>query len=221
VNEQPGKGIDMRRTLATIAIVIATLAAASGAHAQVFYPHPGARPVPDSSPALGAAAGFGDDMFRLAGFVRLNASQRSDIGFELIYDDIDSGPASDDSGRFGGGIDWKLLVVEQDDDRRPVDAAVQVGAGMLDASNYKLFRFPIGAMASRTFPLSDNRSVTPYIGGYLLVDFIHVDNAGSDSDVDVEFRMGGSVEVVDRANFFAALHLGNGTMFFLGFSASL
>jgi hypothetical protein len=33
--------------------------------------------------------------------------------------------------------------------------------------------------------------------------------------------MGASVEIVPRAAVFAALHAGNGTMFFMGFAASL
>lgn len=207
-------------SLAVFALVAALPAAA---RAQVFYAAPGARPVSDASPALGLALGIGDELFRLVGFGRFNAASSSDIGLEVVYEDLDAAPGSEDQNRFGGGADFRHLVVRQEGDT-PVDVAVQFGAGVLAHSDHTLIELPLGAMASRTFTVEGNRDIVPYGGVYLVMDFLDLDapgNDGWDSDLDVEFRVGGSVEIVERATVFAALHAGNGTMFFLGFFASL
>lgn len=193
------------------------------APAQVFYSAPGARPVSDDSPALGLAVGFGDDLFRLVWFGRFNASRASDLGLEIVYEDLDTGAGSDDQHRFGGGADYRHRVVEQNADT-PVDVAVQFGAGLLAHDDYTLIKVPLGAMVSRTFAVEETRDVVPYGGVYLIMDFLDSDtpgNDGFDSDLDVEFRVGASVDIVERTAFFAALHAGNGTMFFLGLNASL
>ncbi len=212
-----------RNGLIGLAALALLAAFAAGAHAQVFYSMPGARPVPDDSPVLGVALGFGDDLFRVVGFGRFNASQNSDIGLEVIYEDLDTGPGSDDTHRFGGGADYKYLAVRQDD-TTPVDVAVQFGAGVLAHSNYTLIAVPLGALVSRTFTVDGDRDIVPYGGVYLAMDFVDNDapgNDGFDSDVDVEVRLGASAEIARNASVFAAFHAGNGTLFFLGFSASL
>ncbi len=213
----------MKRSTIPILTMLAVAAVLCGpASAQVFYSFPGARTVPDTSPALGLTTGFGDQFFRLLGFARFNAAQRADLGFELVYDDLDTGPGSEDSGRFGGGLDFKYAVVPGRPDS-PVDVAVQVGAGVLTRSEVTLVKVPFGALVSHTFPLSGNREVVPYGGVYLVIDYVNYDSPRLDdgTDLDVEMRLGGSVEIGDHASVFAAFHTGNGTMFFLGFSASL
>ena len=72
-------------------------------------------------------------------------------------------------------------------------------------------------------------SALAYGGIYLLFDHVKIDAPegapedydDSDSDFDVELRIGASAEIVKRGSVFAALHAGNGTMFFLGFNAGL
>lgn len=206
-----------------LALLAVGLALPATGRAQAFYSFPGARPVPDSSPALGATVGFGDHFFRLLGFGRFNISQRSDLGLELAYDDLNSSNGSNnDSGRFGGGADFKMQVVRQDE-RTPVDVAVQVGAGVLTRSQDTQVRVPFGAVASRTFPLEEGKEVVPYGGIYLVVDYINHDNPrlSDGSDLNVEGRFGASVRIVRRTSVFASLHVGDGTMFFLGFFAGL
>jgi hypothetical protein len=101
-----------------------------------------------------------------------------------------------------------------------VDAAVQVGAGFQTRDDFTLIKVPLGAVFSRGFPLEGKREVVPYGGVYLVMDFFDV--AGdNESELDVELRLGASAEIVDRAALFAAFHTGNGTLFFLGFNASL
>jgi hypothetical protein len=216
--------MSVKRSWWLAAGALALLAAfPAGARAQVFYSMPGARPVPDESPALGIALGLADNRFRLDGFGRFNASQRADIGLEVVYEDLDTGPGSNDSSRFGAGADFKYLAVRQGSNT-PVDAAVQFGAGVLARSGYTLIRMPLGALVSRTFTVDRDRDIVPYGGVYLIMDFVDHDtpgNNGFDSDIDVEMRVGASAEISTHTSVFAALHAGNGTMFFLGFSVGL
>jgi hypothetical protein len=70
------------------------------------------------------------------------------------------------------------------------------------------------------------RTIVPFGGVYLLVDYINIDagpGAGdySDTDFDVELRLGASAEIIERGSVFASLHAGHDTMFFIGFNAGL
>jgi len=208
---------------ATIATVVVGVLAGS-AHAQVFYSYPGARPVTDTSPSLGLVAGFGDNLVRLGGFGRFNLSSRSDLGLEAMYNNVKSEGSSDDTGFGGAGIDGKWLFFPSRQDMQ-VDIAANVGAGFLARSGYLNVHVPFGAIASHDFTMNDGRLITPYAGVYFLFDYLNFDApAGaddSDTDFDVELRVGCSAEIVKRGSLFAALHAGNGTMFFLGFNAGL
>jgi hypothetical protein len=122
----------------------------------------------------------------------------------------------------GGGLDIKIAIVPGRRDS-PVDVAVQVGGGVMSRSEVTQLKFPLGALVSHTFPLQDGRRVVPYGGVYLIVDYVDYDAPALDdgTDLDVELRVGGSIDVVNRVSAVAAVHTGNGTLFFLGFSASL
>ncbi len=208
----------MNRTSVCILAALVVAASSATPRAQVFHSFSGPLPVSDASPALGLVAGFGDDLFRLGGLLRVNVSPVSDLGFELVYDDIEAG--RDDLGMVGGGADFRYRIVAVSEET-PVDVALQGGGGFLTRSEFTLIRIPLGAVASRSFPLEGSREIVPYAGAFLIFSFLSPDGGDTDSDVDVEIRLGASAEIVDRAAVFSALHVGNGTMFFLGFSASL
>lgn len=199
-------------------------AMASAARAQVFYSYPGAKPVTDTSPSLGLVAGFGDNLVRLGGFGRFNISQKSDLGLEAMYNNVKGEDSVDDTGFGGAGIDGKYLFFPSRQDMQ-IDIAANVGAGFLARSGYFNLHMPFGAIASHDFTMNDGRLITPYAGVYFLFDYLKEDApAGvddSDTDFDVELRVGASAEIVKRGSLFAALHAGNGTMFFLGFNAGL
>ncbi len=193
------------------------------AHAQVYQPYWTARAVPTDSPAMGAAVGFGDDMFRLAGHTRFNMTSASDLGLELVFDNFEE-PDGDDSQFFGFGGDYKYLVVP-DGGQLPFDFAVQGCFGMEFGDDYRLMSIPIGVLGSKTIPVGDDaREITPFAGMYIIVENVHVDTPAGDNsntDVEAEIRFGSAFQVVGRSHAFAAIHAGNGTMFFLGFTAGL
>ncbi len=192
--------------------------------AQVFYSYPGARPVTDTSPSLGLVAGFGDNVVRLGGFGRFNLSSVADLGLEAVWDNVDPEGAGDDTNFFGAGGDGKYLLVSADESV-PLDISAQVGAGFLSREDYFLLHVPFGGIASHDFLTNDGRRIVPYGGVYFVFDYATFDappgTDDSDTDFDVELRVGASAEIVRRGSVFAALHAGNGTMFFLGFNAGL
>jgi len=197
---------------------------ATGARAQVFYSYPGARPVTDTSPSLGLVAGFGDNLVRLGGFGRFNLSQSADLGLEAMYNNVKGEGSSNDTGYGGAGIDGKYMFFPAREDMQ-IDIAAQLGAGFLARSGYFDLHVPFGAIASHDFIMNDGRRITPYGGVYFIFDYVSFDAPpgadGSDTHFDVEMRIGASAEIVKRGSLFAALHAGNGTMFFIGFNAGL
>jgi hypothetical protein len=123
-----------------------------------------------------------------------------------------------------GGVDFKYLIVPEGD-RLPFDFAAQAAVGMLFGSGVRELRVPVGVLGSKSIPLDDGREITPFASAYVIIDRVSVDIPGggdsSDTDMDVEIRLGAAAEVVGRTNLFAALHVGSGTMFFLGFTVAL
>ena len=215
----------VQRIGAVAAIMLFALV--SGASAQVFYSYPGARPVTDTSPSLGLVAGFGENTVRLGGFGRFNLSSVADLGLEVMYDNVDNdGVGGDDTGFFGAGLDGKYLLMSAGEGTS-LDVAAQLGAGIMTREDYLLVHVPFGAIASHDFIMNDGRRITPYGGVYLLFDYVDIDlpeqaqGDESETDFEVELRIGASAEIVKRGSLFAALHAGNGTIFFLGFNAGL
>ena len=189
----------------------------STARAQVYQPYWNARPVPDESPALGAAVGFGDNMFRIAGHGRFAMTSASDLGLELVFDNFED-DIGDDSQLFGFGGDFKYLVVAQGD-RLPFDLAAQGCFGMeFGEGDFHSMTIPFGVLGSKSIPVDEgNRNITPFAGAYVVIEDTNVSN----TDVDVEIRFGSAFQIAGRTHAFAALHVGNGSMFFLGFTAGL
>jgi len=210
-----------RGALIAVLALLGILGSQETARAQAYQPYFTARPVPTDSPALGGAVGFGDDMFRFAGHSRFNISSASDLGIELVFDTFES-DFEDDTHFYGGGLDFKYLVVAQGE-RLPFDLAAQACVGMEWGNDTSQLVVPFGFLGSKSIAVDDDRMVTPFTSAYVVVEHTSFDAAGvdDDTDVNVEIRLGAGFEVTNRTNVYAALHIGNGTMFFLGFSAGL
>jgi len=215
----------MRTMLRGVAVaVVAMCALAGAAQAQVFYSFPGAKPVSDASPSLGLVAGFGDNVVRLGGFGRFNLSSRADLGLEAMFNNVKGEGTAEDTGFGGGGLDGKYQFYSARQDMQ-IDIAANAGVGVLARSSYYNIHVPFGVLASHDFTMKDGRLIVPYAGLYFIYDFVHVDVPApadnSDSHFDTELRIGASAEIVKKGSLFAALHAGNGTMFFIGFNAGL
>jgi len=214
----------MRTMLRGVVVAMVAACAAGSAHAQVFYSFPGAKPVTDESPSLGLVAGFGDNLVRLGGFGRFNVSSKADLGLEAMFNNVKGEDSSDDTSYGGGGIDGKYQFFQARQDLQ-LDMAANVGVGVLARSGFTNIHVPFGALASHDFSLNDGRLIVPYFGLYFIYDHTSFDAPpgadDSNSDFDTEMRIGASAEIVKRGSLFAALHAGNGTMFFIGFNAGL
>jgi len=214
----------MRMMLRSVMVAMVLVLGAGSARAQVFYSYPGAKPVTDTSPSLGLVAGFGDNVVRLGGFGRFNLSTKSDLGLEVMYNNVKGEDSTDDTGFYGAGIDGKWLFYEARQDMQ-IDIAANLGGGFLARSGQSDIHVPVGAIASHDFVTSDGRVITPYAGLYLIFDYFKFDVPGggsdSDTDSDAEIRFGASADIVKNGSLFAALHAGNGTMFFIGFNLGL
>lgn len=211
----------------TVVLLCAILVvAASAANAQVFYLYPGAPVVKDAEPAMGATFGIGEDIFRLLGYTRFNINEQTDLGLELVIDRLDNDvPGADDAWRLGAGVDVKYAIVPHNTSL-PFDLAVNAGFGFESGGDLTNINIPLGGLISRPLELSDGKVVIPYGGVYILithyswdVDIPGVDN--DDTDTDVELRGGARLVLKENTSVFGTLHVGAGTMFYLGLNLSL
>lgn len=201
----------------TLLCLLGLLAGHDVARAQVYQPYWNARAVSDDSPAMGLAVGFGEDMFRIAGHARFSMTWASDLGLELVFDNFEDA-IGDDSQLFGFGGDYKYLLVTDGTDL-PFDLAAQAGFGMeFGDGDFRAMTIPFGILGSKAVPVEDgNRVITPFAGMYLVIE----DTNYSDVDLSAEVRFGSAFQITGSNHAFASLHVGNGTMFFLGFTAAL
>lgn len=209
---------------ALIIAVFATLGTAVGADAQVFHQYPGAPIVTDTQPAVGATFGFGDNLVRLLGYGRFNVSEVSDFGIEVALDHWD--PNFGEGGwRIGAGADFKYAIVPAETEL-PFDLSITGGLGIQTGNDVTNVNIPAGAVISRPLELQNNRVLVPYGALYLVYTHVSVDVPPgfpdfSDDDLDIELRLGTSLEFGAGISGFVNIHIGNDEMFFLGVNSSL
>jgi len=214
-----------RRSSLSFAVAVLALLALSGtAVAQVYYQQPGAPVVGDTEPAVGATVGLGDNIVRLLGYGRFNVTELSDLGFEAVLDHFDATGAKD-GWRFGLGADYKYAIVPART-TLPFDLSLDGGFGFQTGADVTNLDIPLGAVISRPLALSDSRMLEPYVALYGIIRHVSVDTPpgvpdASDTDFDVELRLGASIQVIGGTSAFATVHIGDADMFFLGVNASL
>lgn len=197
-------------------VILATIGIANG---QVFYSYPGAPPVKDLEPAIGVAVGLGDDIFRIVGYSRFNLSSISDLGLEIVLDNLD------DNWRAGLAADVRYAIVPKHS-TLPFDLSLNGGMGIEGGGDITNFNVPLGAVLSRPLELNNGRVLVPFGGAYLLIVRTSIDTPPgkrdfSDTEVDVELRGGANLIINDATGMYAALHIGAGTMFFIGLNVGL
>jgi hypothetical protein len=97
--------------------------------------------------------------------------------------------------------------------------AAQAGFGMeFGDGDFQAMTIPFGVLGSKAVPVDDgNRVITPFAGLYLVVE----DTNFTDADLSAEMRFGSAFQITGSNHAYASLHVGNGTMFFLGFTVGL
>lgn len=203
-----------------VAAVLVTILAPAG-WAQVFYGYPGATTAEDDRPAVGANAGFGDDLFRLLGYGRFNVNTVSDLGLELLFDRTDSRVEAN-VWRWGFGADYKYAIVPEDTTAIPFDLALNAGFGYQNGGDMWNIRFPVGGVVSRPVAVGSSTTLVPFGGVYMLFEYASWDlppwasGDHSDFDLEVELRAGSGYQISTTAMAYATLYLGAGTKFYLG-----
>jgi hypothetical protein len=203
---------------------LALVGAATTVRAQVYHQQPGAPVVGETEAAVGATIGLGDDIVRLLGYGRFNVTEVSDVGIALVMDRFDPGHGAD-GWRFGAAADFKYAIVPTET-TLPFDLSVDGGFGFQTGADVTNIDIPVGGVISRPLALSDDRVLEPYGGLYLVIRHVSVDTPpgapdASDTDLDVELRLGASIEVGGGTSAFATVHVGDLDMFFLGVNVSL
>lgn len=186
---------------------------AAPSSAQVFYEYPGAPVVPEVKPAVGSYIAVGDNLFRMGGYGRFNVTRYADMGLELLFD------REHKKWMAGAGGDLKYGIVPVSV-TLPFDLSLNAGLGFLSGNNKTVIQVPIGAVISRPLELRDGNELTPYGGVYVLIIHTSTDldplPSTSDTDTEVELRGGVNLNLSASADVLAALHLGNGTKFYIG-----
>lgn len=110
------------------------------------------------------------------------------LSLDVGYADSD---ALDGAFFLGGQYGHQLIHSGGD---TPIDLLLTVGANAAFADNARLFRVPVGASLGRRFPLEGGLAITPYVHPRATIDFWDADNVDGDSEVNINFDLGGSFE---------------------------
>lgn len=213
-----------RRNHLIVATALAVVVLGTGAaNAQVFYQYPAAPVVTDAQPAAGALFGVGENsLLRFLGFGRFNISPNFDLGLELVVDNMEV--FTDSEWRLGLGADVKYSI-RPTSTELPFDLSALAGFGFESGGDFTNYDFPIAGVISHSLSLKNGRAVVPFGGVYVIVWHGSYSPAGvgdySDTDVDVEMRVGSSIELWDSGDAFFVVHIGEEFLFTVGFNARM
>jgi hypothetical protein len=211
------KGAHVKRiaTAAAAAMCLVFLAPSAGV-SQVFYQFPDAAIVRAGEFALGPYGGAGDnELFRLGGFARMNATKYLDVGLEMLFDSA----AGD--GRFGAGGDLKFDLIP-DTDAIPFDLSMTSGIGVIKSDKIRIVQFPVGGVISSPFQLDSGNIIALYLGVYMLIIDTKLERtdlpAYSDTELDVEARGGIRYSLSSGPDIFVGFQAGHEAMVTVGAS---
>jgi hypothetical protein len=216
----------MRRFL-TIALfsVLAVAACADRCQAQVFGNFYPARTVGEAERCAGAYFIVADDVVGGLAQFRYGATYAVDLGLQLGVESVDSyvprgglyESADSDNLLVGGDVKFAMRTA---DSEMPVDISVGFGAGFVDAEGAESLLFSVTGQGGWRGPEPESRGLEPYVGLALMVNRMSVDLPGggdsTDTDTDLEVRVGTAYVLTRAASLLAELHAGNGTAFAVG-----
>jgi len=200
---------------ATAAIVLVLLTPSAGV-SQVFYQYPNAAIVKAGEFVLGPYGAAGDnELFRLGGFARMNATKYLDVGFELLFD------SADGDGRFGAGGDLKFDLIP-DSEAIPFELAATSGIGVIKSDEIRIVQFPVGGVISSDFQLDSGNIIGLYLGVYMLIVDTKLERtdlpAYSDTELDVEARGGIRYSLSSGPDIFVGFQAGREALVTVGAS---
>jgi hypothetical protein len=117
-----------------------------------------------------------------------------------------NGAANDDGALLMGGSFHYQLMQATDD--IPFDMVLGVGLGLTTGSRYDAVRLPVGVAIGHRFPLEGSLAVTPFVHPRLSLDRVK-DGARSSTDTNIDFDIGGTLEINEQMQVRLAATLGN------------
>lgn len=130
-------------------------------------------------------------------------SPRMHIGFDGgLYDPSSSGNRTAIFGASALGYD--LMRAQSD---QPLDLLLTAGVGVSLANSRTSLRLPVGVSMGHRFELEDGMAITPFVHPRLSIDFCSScsGRGRSQSDVSLNFDIGGSFELSERLSVRAAV----------------
>jgi len=193
--------------------LLLVLSVASGATAQYAAQLSAAGTVLKGSATGGGYVGIYEGAFGILGQYRYGIGGYTDIGGKLGIIDLDSGSKEGDLGFFIG-VDTKYQVMEvriMD----PIDLSL---GGAFELALFDHFNsLIIGGFAVGSYPvtLKNGRVLSPY--GRLIMGFNRTDSnwARSDTDFDLGFNMGVTMELSSSTRALAEIQIDDDTAAFL------
>jgi len=180
---------------------------------QVYYTYPDADILEDGKVTGGPYLAGGERLFRTALFARLGISKYLEAGLETQAD-YDHG-----EWMWGMGVDAKIGLFPKEA-KFPFDMSVNTGFGFRIGDTTDSYQIPVGLLMSSPYTTDAGNSLIPYGGVYLLILDTRVTTPTgdvSDSDLDVELRLGLRYTTASRVDMWGAVNLGHSALFQVGF----
>jgi hypothetical protein len=165
----------------------------------------------------------GNEAFRTGVSTRFNISRVSDFGLQLGLD------RSCSESFFGGGIDFKVVVLESTA-RLPLNLALDASFGSLNSGAAGRFCFGFGILASGRIASGAGRVIEPYCS--LIADIEQIDakhgnttvpqclcpGSNSETDADALVRLGVKIPVSNEAQLLIEANFDRPFLFGAGFN---
>lgn len=169
-------------------LVVAALATAPQARAQVFGQYMGASVTPVNGHVFGAYANISSHVVGGLSQLRLSFYPKLDFGFQGGLTHLDPGGtySSRTTLRVGGDVRWQLNSLTGS---FPADLALGASLGVETSDQYKVVTLGPSFTASRAMGGADGGGYIPYAG--VALNFSSRDALGiEDSDISVPLRLG-------------------------------
>lgn len=184
-------------------LIVAGLACAAPAGAQVFGQYTPAEVLAVNAREFGAYVDFSENTAGLLAQLRLSFYPNVDFGFQGGLSRFDLGSSTKTTLRLGSDLRFGVLKAGE---RSPVDVAVGGALGVETTDNYTSIRLGPSVVASRSFPLSGDGAIVPYAGAML--GFTNTSSRGdSDTDFSVPLRLGAELRAIPGVRITAELQL--------------
>jgi hypothetical protein len=214
----------MRQTLTVVVSVLSLCFAWGLCSAQVFGNYATARTVQAGKRVGGAYFTIADDVLGLLGQFRCGYSDDADFGVQLGFNSTDSrvyrGGMFTEEGEthllLGGDGKYNLRKA---DEGMPVDVSVDFGAGYVDMEESSRLLFSLSGQGGWTVETENAKTLSPYVGLGVIVDRVSIDTASgnlTDTDTDIEVRLGAAYLFSSGVSAIAELQTGDGTSFGVG-----